>query len=172
VVIAGLQLPEYIAGRVVPRFMGAGWGSWAQVQEGLRQGALDMNVASAFPGPVLWLAAAGLPRLPQRWRDWAFAVIVSGGVTTFVMDTVTSEPHPRLMYLAYPGVYLLAANGVVNLYRLLAGAGLRWPWLPPRIARGVALAAVVVCVGASFLPGQASLWGDWSYDLMFHFRNP
>jgi hypothetical protein len=145
-------------------------GSWSEIQDSLRLGALDLNVASAFPGPVLWLAASGVARLPQRWRDWAFAVIVSAGVTTFVMDTLTAEPHTRLMFLAYPGVYLLGANGLLNLYRLLAGAARRLPVLSPRAASGVAVAAVVVLVVLAAAPAQASLWGDWSYDLMFHFR--
>jgi hypothetical protein len=134
--VVGLHVPEYVSGKVLALLTTRSIGTWAEIQDSLRLGALDLNVASAFPGPVLWLAAVGLPRLPQRWRDWAFAVIVSAGVTTFVMDTLTTEPHTRLMFLAYPGVYLLAAHGLVNLYRVLAGVTRRLPVLPPRPPAG------------------------------------
>jgi hypothetical protein len=170
-ILAGLHLPEYIVGRVIPQSLGSEAGNWVEALDGLRRGAIDLNLAAAFPGPVLWLAIAGLPRLPQRWRDWCLAIIVSAALTTLVMDTLTASPHPRLMYLAYPGVYLLAAHGLANLYRVFAGAGARWTWLPPATARGVAVAVVVVCALASVVPGQASLWGDWSYDMLFHFRD-
>jgi hypothetical protein len=170
-IVAGLHLPEYIVARVIPQSLGNLAGDWVEVLDGLRRGAIDLNLAAAFPGPVLWLAVAGLPRLPQRWRDWSLAIIVSAALTTFAMDTLTASPHPRLMYLAYPGVYLLAAHGMANLYRVFAGAGARWTWLPPATARGVAVAVVVACALASTLPGQASLWGDWSYDMLFHFRD-
>jgi hypothetical protein len=87
-----------------------------------------------------------------------------------VMDTVTSNPHPRLMYLAFPAVYLLAAHGVANVYRLVAGTERRPAWLPARAARSLAVAVAAALVLAAVLPGQASLWGDWSFDLMFHFK--
>jgi hypothetical protein len=171
VALAGLHIPEHITALVLPKVMGGGSTNWMELLTGLRLGALDLEVASAFPGPVLWLAAAGMPRLPQRWRDWAFAIIISAALTTFVQDTVTSAPHPRLMYLAYAGVYFLAAHGVANLYRLLSTAGGRVPWLSPSAARVVALTGVAVCLAAAIVPGQASLWGDWSFELMFHFQN-
>jgi hypothetical protein len=170
-IVAGLHLPEYIVARVIPQSFGSVAGNWVEVLDGLRRGAIDLNLAAAFPGPVLWLAVAGLPRLPLRWRDWSLAIIVSAALTTFAMDTLTASPHPRLMYLAYPGVYLLAAHGMANLYRVFVGAGARWTWLPPATARGVAVAVVAACALASALPGQASLWGDWSYDMLFHFRD-
>jgi hypothetical protein len=169
--VASLHLPEYIAARVLPMVLGTGSVSWIDALDDLRRGALDWDVLAAFPGPILLLAVLGLPRLPQRWRDWSLAIVISAGLTTFVMDAVTSSPHPRLMYLAYPGIYLLAAHGVANVYRFVADAFPRWRWLPAPVARGVAVAVVLACVVASAVPGQASLWGDWSHDLVFHFRN-
>ena len=171
IALAGLHIPEHITALVLPRIMGGGSTDVSALLEGLRLGALDLEIASAFPGPVLWLAAVGLPRLPQRWRDWAFAIIISAALTTFVQDTVTNAPHPRLMFLAYTGIYFLAAHGIANLYRLLSTAGGRIPWLSPSAARVVALTGVAVCLAAAIVPGQASLWGDWSFELMFHFQN-
>ena len=134
----GLHLPEYVSDRVLALLTARSIGTWAEIQDSLRLGAFDLNVASAFPGPGA-LARCHRPASPAgALAGLGVRRVVSAGVTTFVMDTLTTEPHTRLMFLAYPGVYLLGAHGLVNLYRVVAGVTRRLPVLLPAAASGVA----------------------------------
>jgi hypothetical protein len=173
VALAGLHLPDYLTGvgKVIFRVGGAVSGSWREVPEVLLRGiAMDLNFLAAFPLPVIILAALGFAALPFRWQDWCAAVLVSAGLVTFLMNAATGAPHPRLMYVAFPAVYLCAAQGLWSLHGGVRWLLDRWSWpAAPAMGRAVATAAVIVCLLAVAVPSNASLWGDWRFDRAFHF---
>jgi hypothetical protein len=173
VVLSGLHLPEYLF------FSQGEWGlwllrqgpssAWLALPEGLRRAALDENLLAAFPLPVLALALVGPARLPRRWREWCLAVLASAGLVAFGMITLTSgTPHPRLVYLAYPGFYLLAASGLLNVCHLVSALLSRSAGVPAPIARGAGVAVTLLCLSLVVAASNASLWGDLSFDLRFH----
>jgi hypothetical protein len=196
-----LQLPHYLPGLgdMLWQIGRRSLSSWAAFNGALQLSAFDQNVLAAFPPPVCLLALVGLARLSRRWREWALAVVASGGILAFGMNAFSGVHHPRLLYIAYPGMYLLAASGLLNVYAASSSvvsslftlvSRLSWrpsgargtkaaaaprepspggPARPRALVRGVALAAVAACVLAAVAPSNASLWGDWSYANRFHF---
>ncbi len=74
------------------------------------------------------------------------------------MNSVTGTHHPRILFIAFPAVYLLA-SGLRNSGDTVA----RY------LNRPVAVVAVAVAVLAIAVPANASLWGDWSYAYHFHY---
>lgn len=156
--LSSLHLPDYLLMQGVP-LDGQLHTSWGAIAGALRQGAFGDNVLAAFPPVVLLPALVGTFRLPRRWREWALAVAMSAALVTFVMNSVTGTHHPRILFVAYPAVYLLAASGLRNLFDVAS----RY------VNRPLAVAAVAVAVLATAVPANASLWGDWSYANRFHF---
>jgi hypothetical protein len=172
-----LNLPEYILGRVgaMNHAGNAGGADVAGVLEGFRAAFFDDNVFGAFPFPLVPLALLGLVGLPRRWVDWCVAGAVAAGLVAFAMNAVTGSPHPRLVYNAYPAVYLAAANGLLNAFRgsrtVLTGLARAWKrerdaGTSPvqRAAAAVSTGVVVALVLWALVPSHASLWGDWSYE--------
>ena len=166
---AYLQLPEYLVGRAAVERIGRTL-LWPPAVSTWLFGA---NVGAAFPPAVLTLAAFGVFGLSRERVDWALAAAVGGAAVAVTMNTLSSVNHPRLMYLAFPGVYLLAASGLANAYyatRLLVTAGN--PLAPNRRAADVlAWAVVIVLLLGAFAPSNASLWGNDHFDREFHFLN-
>ncbi|MDQ3702253.1 MAG: hypothetical protein M3442_15230, partial [Chloroflexota bacterium] len=156
--LSSLHLPDYLLMQGVT-LGGQLHTSWGAVAGALRQGAFSDNVLAAFPPVVLLPALVGAIRLPRRWREWALAVAMSAALVTFVMNSVTGTHHPRILFIAYPAIYLLAASGLRNLFD---GAA-RY------VNRPLAIAVVAFVVLATAVPANASLWGDWSYANRFHF---
>ncbi len=156
--LSSLHVPDYLLlGGVT--LGGQFHNSWGVAAEALRQGSFFGNILAAFPPVVLVPALVGIYRLPRRWREWALGVAVSAALVTFVMNSVTGTHHPRILFIAFPAVYLLAASGLRNLYDTAA----RY------LNRPVAVVAVAVAVLAIAVPANASLWGDWSYAYHFHY---
>jgi|GEM_PF-707711 len=127
------------------------------------------NVFAAFPAGIWALAALGAFGIPRRWVEWCAAAAVSSGLVTFGMNALSASNHPRLMYLAFPGVYILAAGGLLIVYRLVAcTAGSLWPF--GRFMPMVAGAVVVLClVIATSIPANAGLMGNSWFDEQFHW---
>jgi hypothetical protein len=135
----------------------------------MRYERLDQLVLAAFPTLLCLLAALGFARLPKEWWSWCLGLLVVALVETFVMDNLNGVPHPRLAYMAYPGIYLLAANGVRNLWAGTERGLVRHLGVDQRYAQIAALVVAVACLVPVAIYGNGLLWGDPSADLRFHY---
>jgi hypothetical protein len=171
VALSGLHLPDYLTGpgAVLATVSGGTTGGGAAMLDLVRRNAMDLNLVAAFPVPVLLLAVAGLWRMPRRGLSWCAAVVASAFLVTLLMNAVTNAPHPRLAYVAFPGIYLLAAHGLQNVYRLALRAGDRVVGRGTAPRRVIAVAVLGACLVAAAAPSNASLWGDRYYDDAFHY---
>ena len=170
IALAELRIPEHITALVLPRIMeaarptcsrswrGCGWVHWA------------LEIASAFPGPVLWLrhrtapAATALARLGVRHHHQRRLDDVRAGHRD-------QRPAPAA---DVPGIHrnlLPRSTASPTFIACYQPPVVAFPGFHHRPARVVALTGVAVCTRTAIVPGQASLWGDWSFELMFHFQN-
>jgi hypothetical protein len=127
------------------------------------------NVLAAFPLPLVALAALGWFRLARKWVEWCLGLISVAGLIAFGMINFVAEPHPRLVFFAYPALAVLAGQGAVNLYE--AGRLLLRPasaYVHPKLALGVSLVAPLAWLVVCAWPGNASLFGNWTYEYRFH----
>jgi hypothetical protein len=166
---SSLHVPRYLGdvGDIVAHLTGKS-GTWVGFVETLRQSEFDANLLAAFPLPICLLALVGWLGLSRRWVEWALAIIAIAGLQTFVMNGVSGVPHPRLMYFAYPGIYLLAASGLFNMFQWTTRVVTLGNWLPPRMAQGIALLAVLIPLAYVIAMSNGALWNDWSVHRAFH----
>jgi hypothetical protein len=172
-ITASAQVPRYLGdlGQLAGRSIAPFAVPLQHLAEPLRLTFVDLHVEAAFPGTVAALAALGFVRLPRRWADWCCALLGIVTLQMLVMNTVSGAPHPRLMYFAFPAVYVLAGNGTALLGGWMqAGvqAMLRRPSRIP-VAAGLLTAAAVLT--PVVLASNAVLWGDLTYDAAFHYLN-
>ena len=108
-----LQLPQYLgrAGDIFPR-IAAQVSTFRNAVNTLRMTFLEEHLVAAFPQTLSLLAAVGLFRLPRRWVDWSLALVAITSLQLVGMNAISGAPHPRLMYFAFPALYVLAAGAL------------------------------------------------------------
>ena len=167
--LTNLQLPEYaiLQRRQAAPLTALSW--WTTV-DAYRAGGFGEHFPAAFPSLLCALAVVGLIGLPARWARWAGAIIASAAFTAVGMNTLTGNAHPRLMYLAFPGIYLLAASGLMTIGHVIAPRTTDATGGPgTALRRGLAVAVVIALLVVAVAPSYAGLWGDWSYAHRFHY---
>jgi hypothetical protein len=107
-----------------------------------------------FAPPALVFAGAGLIGLPRRWM-WSAASLAA----IFGASAMLTKGELQVLFLGFPGLYVLSAGGVQWLARVLTRLLRRGA-----DARAVELGLAVVLVAASWVLTHRELWGD--YDLL------
>ncbi|HXI19121.1 MAG TPA: hypothetical protein VNM48_22375 [Chloroflexota bacterium] len=115
-----------------------------------------------FPLPVTLLALVGAFAVPRRWLLWC---VLSTGTIFFAVLVV--KPAFRDLFLAAPGVYVLAACGADWLAtgftrRVLPRGGQRAALLQLTVTLALIAPAVALI--------NADLWGDYWLPYMWHGR--
>lgn len=164
-----LQIPDYVLGRATQLTkVFRARDLWAITNE-LRAGGFGEHLVAAFPSVLCPLAVVGLVGTRSSWIRWAGAVFVAAAVTTVGMNSLTGVPHPRLMYLAFPAVYLLAAGGLHTTWTTIVSLARPASRAPSRLTSNVALVAVTVLLCVAIAPSFAGLFGMALYDHRFHY---
>ncbi|HEX2033140.1 MAG TPA: hypothetical protein VHS99_03060 [Chloroflexota bacterium] len=127
-------------------------------------------LVGGFALPTLPLAALGVARAAPRRRQWYLAVAICGLAPVFVLHHIPVTQ--RYGYLAYPAVYLAAAEGAWWLATTLARrASFRNARDARPAPRGAPLtwgiAALVLLAGIQLFQANADRWGMMHFALAF-----
>ena len=164
-----LQLPEYVVGQAGQRWSFlATLDIWSAAYH-FRAGGFGEHFTAAFPTVLCPLVLIGLARTRVSWVRWALAIVVAAAATTVGMNTLTGVPHPRLMYLAYPGMYVLAAGGLHAIWSSILALRRPAHSASLRFRQGLALAVVAGLLCLALLPSFAGRLGWESFDFRFHY---
>jgi hypothetical protein len=155
-----------LASEAVRRWTELPVSGWRAVVDFARRQNVISALWGAFPPPFWLLAALGLAVASREEREWSVAALLAG-----VLPALAIMPMfglPRIAYFAYPGVYTLAAMGVLWLARRLARCSGEASLHPAR-ARAARVATAAALLGLLVLAANADLLGDRGLNAAFHY---